>query len=459
MLGDPDDAAEAAQETFLRVYQALIRFNGRYHLGAWITRIATNVCLDQLRARSRRPSDLAPLEVFDLTASGPEDETDPEHLFIRGAEGRHVRHVLESLPPLHRAAIVLRDFEGLSYADVATSLELSESQVKALFHRARKGFRNSWATNLAHLLLPWKLIDKLVSKSRSADASGAAAHAAGPSVQTIVTCSSALQQCGQIASERAAALVTAGLVGVAALSSGVAPTSVNPAPPERVGVASLSSGTPDGSGMRSASALHAAAETTRQKKEADPNIESDKEEAVAPEESSEPAPEPTPTSAPPPKSPADGRSEEPAPEVVHPTAPTIWFDRGAPARSSVTTLNEVTADCESQTVSQHLEGTISDGEQTYLVQLDLAAGSGLSLQMRVFKDDREFLYDAGGARVDSRVSDDYLKLEFSGSYGSSQSEHDPAVAGLPRNGRFHTTLRIDCATTTVVTEDIVLTTL
>src|SRR5689334_9645143 len=60
MLGQSEDAKEASQEVFLRVYQALPRFNGRYQLGAWITRIATNVCLDQIRGRNRKPSDAFP---------------------------------------------------------------------------------------------------------------------------------------------------------------------------------------------------------------------------------------------------------------------------------------------------------------------------------------------------------------------------------------------------------------
>ena len=55
-LGDPNDAAEAAQETFLRAYQALPRFNGSYKLGAWLSRIATNVCIDEIRSRSRGAS-------------------------------------------------------------------------------------------------------------------------------------------------------------------------------------------------------------------------------------------------------------------------------------------------------------------------------------------------------------------------------------------------------------------
>src|ERR687895_89011 len=87
MLGDPDDAQEAAQEAFLRIYQGLPRFNGRYRLGALAVRIATNVCLDQLRSRARRPSDPAPMEILDLEPGGPIEDSDPELLFLRRAEG------------------------------------------------------------------------------------------------------------------------------------------------------------------------------------------------------------------------------------------------------------------------------------------------------------------------------------------------------------------------------------
>jgi RNA polymerase sigma-70 factor, ECF subfamily len=153
MLGDSFDAQEAAQETFLRVYQSLPRFNGRYHLGAWIARIATNICLDHIRSRARKPSDATPLEILDLE-SDPADVSDPEHLYIRNTEARRVKRVLASLPPLHRAAIVLRDFEGLCYQDIASALDLTETQVKALIHRARKGFRKTWNGGGLAALLP-----------------------------------------------------------------------------------------------------------------------------------------------------------------------------------------------------------------------------------------------------------------------------------------------------------------
>src|ERR671918_2414499 len=98
-----------------------------------------------------------PFELSDLERYGFEERENPESIHIRRADGRRIGRLLASLSPLHRAAIVLRDFEGLSYEEIGAALEMTDSQVKALLHRARKGFRRSWdAGRLAALApLPW----------------------------------------------------------------------------------------------------------------------------------------------------------------------------------------------------------------------------------------------------------------------------------------------------------------
>jgi RNA polymerase sigma-70 factor (ECF subfamily) len=229
MLSHPEDAQEASQETFLRMYQALDRFNGRYQLGAWVTRIATNVCLDHLRARSRRPIDVAPVE--DLIAYMPVDEeSDPGRMVIRNADGRRVRKLLAELPPLHRAAIVLRDFEGLSYEEVAISLDITDCQVKALIHRARKNFRRSWSESLLAALVPARLLDRLKTShmgvkdttqpaTQFADIATTTAHAAS-------SCSAMLHQCGAAVTERFASLAaTAVIVTTTVVGGGLASSS------------------------------------------------------------------------------------------------------------------------------------------------------------------------------------------------------------------------------------------
>lgn len=139
----PHDAEEAAQETFMRVYTALARFNGEHRLGPWIARIASNVCIDALRSRARRPADPAPAEDFIFLPDVPE-RTDPQHISLRAGESRRVRDQIAQLPTWHRAAIVMRDYEGRSYLEIGRELEMSASQVKALIHRARQGFKRRW---------------------------------------------------------------------------------------------------------------------------------------------------------------------------------------------------------------------------------------------------------------------------------------------------------------------------
>jgi RNA polymerase sigma-70 factor, ECF subfamily len=232
MLSDPDDAMEAAQEAFLRIYQGLPRFNGRYRLGAWIVRITTNVCLDQLRARSRRPSEPAPLELLDLESPMPED-SDPQILFLRHAEGRRVRKVLDTLPPLHRAALVLRDFEGIPYSDISETLEISEGQVKALLHRARKGFRRSWAETVASMLLPAGLAKRwfrpwdLPSHTEGAHAHiadsaiSASQQVAATAAQAVNAGGGALHTATQFMADKAAPVVAAVVVGTASVGAGL----------------------------------------------------------------------------------------------------------------------------------------------------------------------------------------------------------------------------------------------
>ncbi|MFN2524819.1 MAG: RNA polymerase sigma factor [Actinomycetota bacterium] len=137
MLGRAPEAEEAAQETFLKAYQALPRFNGQYQLGAWLTRIASNVCLDQIRVRTRSVHSVAlpPEEVLG-TQDGPED-------MLAGGDGR-VDETIAEIQPLHARALQMRAIGDLSHREIAAQLSMSPEQVKALLHRARASFKRAW---------------------------------------------------------------------------------------------------------------------------------------------------------------------------------------------------------------------------------------------------------------------------------------------------------------------------
>ena len=302
MLGDDQDAQEACQEVFLRVFQSLPRFNGRYQLGAWIARIATNHCLDVLRARTRRPGDTASFEeLADLPDTVP-DRSDPEIAYIRKSEGRRVRRVLDSLPPLHRAAIVLRDFEGLSYDEISSILGISECQLKALLHRARKGFRRSWPVEALSALIPARLLGRVRRAETSVrDGAPVPGSQAGAQLAEVVSsaapaatsCAGMLQQCGQMMTERVAAIVTVAVVGTA--SVGAAAVLPSDAPDERQAVRrditvdmAESTGRPAERLGRAAGALAGQ----------DPADESDHEDGTTEEEEAQPADAPAPSQTP-----------------------------------------------------------------------------------------------------------------------------------------------------------------
>jgi RNA polymerase sigma-70 factor (ECF subfamily) len=147
MLASPEDAREATQETFLKAYQALPRFNGEYKLGAWLARIASNVCVDHIR-RETRTARVTPLTE---QHEGLHHDIGPEDVVVRDLPALHT---LDQIQPLHARALRLRNFHGLSHKEIAAQLGMSPMQVKALLHRARTSFKRAWENASGWVLAP-----------------------------------------------------------------------------------------------------------------------------------------------------------------------------------------------------------------------------------------------------------------------------------------------------------------
>lgn len=130
-LGDRQDAEDALQSTFLNVFRALDRGVEPYAEAAWLFKIAQNVCLTRRRSavRRRRLESPAPLD-----GSIPSPERDHESLVdLAGA--------IHGLPLRQRRALVLREWQGLEYAEIAERLGLTRAAVETLLHRARRNLR------------------------------------------------------------------------------------------------------------------------------------------------------------------------------------------------------------------------------------------------------------------------------------------------------------------------------
>jgi len=133
MLGTPEEAEDAAQEIFVRIYRQLGRYDSERKFSTWTLAIATNYCIDQLR---RRRMQFVPLENIIPWArardSGPEGEA------LSGESRDEMQRLLKRLPEKYRAPLVLRYWEDLSCAEIAEILGVPEGTIKTQIHRARK---------------------------------------------------------------------------------------------------------------------------------------------------------------------------------------------------------------------------------------------------------------------------------------------------------------------------------
>lgn len=142
-VGVPAQAEELTQEVFLKVFLHLRRTAPDTIFKAWIYRIATTTCIDAHRAAARRPvlvyDEEEPARVADRHAG------DPEQLQLQREQRRAVRRTLATLPTHYRQALILRQLQGLSYAEIGEVLGITVEAVTSLIHRARQAFRTAYS--------------------------------------------------------------------------------------------------------------------------------------------------------------------------------------------------------------------------------------------------------------------------------------------------------------------------
>ena len=134
MLGNAQEAEDAAQETFLRAYKRLNTYLPEKKFSNWILSIASHHCIDLLR---RRRFQWLSIEDDPVTAWLSSNEEQPDAAALRGERAEEVRALLERLEPSYRAPLVLRYWHDLSYKEIAGVLDLTEPAVKTRLHRAR----------------------------------------------------------------------------------------------------------------------------------------------------------------------------------------------------------------------------------------------------------------------------------------------------------------------------------
>jgi RNA polymerase sigma-70 factor (ECF subfamily) len=143
MLGEPEAAEDAAQETFLKAYQNLARYDRERPFATWLLSIAAHHCIDKLRRRrfasfSIDEDEEGQAELPDRSAPDPESEA------AKKQEREHLHGILQSLDPTDRAAIILRYWYDASEVEIAQTLRLTVPAVKSRLHRARRELAGLW---------------------------------------------------------------------------------------------------------------------------------------------------------------------------------------------------------------------------------------------------------------------------------------------------------------------------
>jgi RNA polymerase sigma-70 factor (ECF subfamily) len=141
ILKDQEDALDATQEALLRAFRHLPKFDGRASFRTWARRIATNVALDRQARRKRDRADALPEE----DVVGDPRAVDVGQDLEREERRRLVRDAIETLPPAQKAAVVLRDVEGLSYEEISTTLSIPKGTVMSRLFYGRATLKKKLA--------------------------------------------------------------------------------------------------------------------------------------------------------------------------------------------------------------------------------------------------------------------------------------------------------------------------
>lgn len=140
LLGNPDDAAEATQEAYIRVVRSLKKFREVGAFPTWLFKIVSNVCMTEMRKRNRRE---LPVEIETMERPAPDDAA---HEAIGRVFWGELERSVRELPEAYRTVVVLRDVYGMSGEETGEILGISAGAVKVRLHRARRRLRSELAS-------------------------------------------------------------------------------------------------------------------------------------------------------------------------------------------------------------------------------------------------------------------------------------------------------------------------
>lgn len=142
LLGNTEDARDACQEAFVRIYRAIDRFDFNMSFYTWLYRIVTNLAIDRLRKQKKHRA--VALNDLEDVLRDPSSDQQPSSRLEREELKNAVRRVLKTLPDKYKAILVFRDIEGLSCKEISSITGASHATVRWRLHTARKLFKEKW---------------------------------------------------------------------------------------------------------------------------------------------------------------------------------------------------------------------------------------------------------------------------------------------------------------------------
>lgn len=144
MLNNKQEAEDVVQETFLRVYMNLHKYDEKLKFSTWIFRIGTNLCIDRLRKRKQTYSldaDVTDGEGNDYYSLLPGHEDTPEKQVIVSETQQQIKDAIESLPEKYKTIVILRYLQDLSLQEISEVLDMPVTTIKTRVHRGREFLR------------------------------------------------------------------------------------------------------------------------------------------------------------------------------------------------------------------------------------------------------------------------------------------------------------------------------
>lgn len=157
LVRDENDAREIVQEAFLRVYRGLSTFEGGSSFFTWLYRIVTNLAIDLMRKPGRRAAELDETRGVgeeaesDFALVSRIDGADPIDVVRRKEMAARIQSALDALPSYHRAVILMREIDGLSYEEMAEAMGVSKGTIMSRLFHARQKMQKALADVYAEL--------------------------------------------------------------------------------------------------------------------------------------------------------------------------------------------------------------------------------------------------------------------------------------------------------------------